>query len=341
MERIKKNFGLTGQAAVFISGLCNWLENRRFGVERVPAYTVLYILFGKIKKESLGLRAKAVAFNATLAIFPFVIFLFTLIAYLPIKGVETVVFYELQQILMPDIYEALMPFLEDLLKNRRGGLLSFGFAMAIFTATDGVMSVMGAFNHSYKVIEKRNMLRQRSVALILTLMLSVMFIVMIGSLLAGEIIMGYLVEQNVLKKNLLFYSITALRFLLAFGALYFSLLFIYYFGPSVQHKFKQLRAGALLSAMAIFLVTAAFSYYVVYVINFQKIYGSIGTLIGFMLWLHIASYSLLLGFEMNVSVQTAKSLTHWLRKQEDEDDFVVGRPEFSQFGQPSDSDKKS
>ncbi len=333
MEHIKKNFGLQGLQGALIGSLCDWLDRRHFGRGGVSAYTVLYVFFSKIKKESIGLRAKAVAFNATLAIFPFTIFLFTLIAYLPVKNIEQVFFYELQQIMMQDIYEALIPYLQDLLSNRRGGLLSFGFAMAIFTATDGMMSVMGAFNHSYRVIEKRNVLRQRIVAFLLTFFLSILLIITVGSLLAGEIMVASFVENGLLKKDWLFYCITVLRFLLAFGSLYLALLMIYYFGPTVQHKFNQLRAGALLSAVAIFLVTVIFSYYVVYVVNFQKIYGPIGTLIGFMLWLHIASYSLLIGFEMNVSVQSAKTLTHWLRKHNNEDDFVVGKPEFSQFGE--------
>src|SRR5690606_20916456 len=123
------------------------------GFGSLPLYTVAVFFFQEIASESLLNKASSLSYNFMLAIFPGIIFLFTLIPYIPITDFQDQLLNFINLVLPHNAYLAIESTLEDIIKNQNSGLLSFGFLLALFFSTNGVHSLMQAFNKSSLILE--------------------------------------------------------------------------------------------------------------------------------------------------------------------------------------------
>lgn len=277
------------------------------GFSPLPIYTIGSFFFKEIGKEALTNKASSLAYNFMLAIFPGIIFLFTLIPYIPKRiGFQDQLMKLLQLILPSQAFEAFETTLIEIVKIQNGKLLSFGIVLSVFFATNGVHNLMRAFNKSSMVIEKRSWLKQRLIALILTCIIAVSLIATIAAMTIGEIALNYINKGLGLKGNLTAYVIELSRWALL-GILYFvTISILYKYGPSNAKKWRFLSAGSWLATILAFLTIWGFSFYINHFGSYNKVYGSIGTLIVIMIWLYLNSFILLLGFELNASVDLSK-----------------------------------
>ena len=138
------------------------------GFSPLPLYTVATFFFREIGKDTLVNKSSSLAYSFMLAIFPGIIFLFTLIPFIPIHGFQDQLLSLIELVLPHNAYDAFESTLNDIVKNQNTGLLSFGFLSAIFFATNGVKNLMKAFNKSSLIIETRGWIKQRLIALALT-----------------------------------------------------------------------------------------------------------------------------------------------------------------------------
>ncbi|MCC5944106.1 MAG: YihY/virulence factor BrkB family protein [Bernardetiaceae bacterium] len=268
-------------------------------------WLVLAIFTQKVVKDNILDRAYSVAFNLTLAIFPFVIFLFTLIPYIPIENLDDRIFTELRAIMPYGIYRFIDTTLQDIVSRPRAGLLSFGFFVATFAATSGVVAFMNAFNYSYRIHGKRGVIKQRFIALGLTIAFSLVLLLTTVLLVVGEQILALLLYEQILTQDLLYYSIQIMRYLVSIIAIYFVISLLFYIGPDEKIRWNLFSKGVILATILTVLGALLFSTYISYFGTYNKLYGSIGTFIGFMLWLFLTSYIILIGFELNVSLDKA------------------------------------
>ena len=277
------------------------------GFSPLPIYTIGSFFLKEIGKEALTNKASSLAYNFMLAIFPGIIFLFTLIPYIPKRiGFQDQLMKLLQLILPSQAFEAFETTLIEIVKIQNGKLLSFGIVLSVFFATNGVHNLMRAFNKSSMVIEKRSWLKQRLIALILTCIIAVSLIATIAAMTIGEIALNYINKGLGLKGNLTAYVIELSRWALL-GILYFvTISILYKYGPSNAKKWRFLSAGSWLATILAFLTIWGFSFYINHFGSYNKVYGSIGTLIVIMIWLYLNSFILLLGFELNASVDLSK-----------------------------------
>jgi len=104
----------------------------------------------------------------------------------------------------------------------------------------------------------------------------------------------------------LYYLILILRYVIVFFVFFSTVSFIYYLAPSIHKRWKFFSLGAVVAAMLGILITHLFSYYFTNFASYNKLYGSIGTIIAFMIWIYLISIIILLGFEINASVDEAK-----------------------------------
>ena len=118
------------------------------GLSRIPLYDVVKIMQDSISKGLITTRASSLAFKFFLAIFPGVIFLFSLIPYIPIHGFHDQMMLQLELIMPADAYSTVQETINDILNQKRGGLLSIGFIITIYFATNGINAMMNAFNTS-------------------------------------------------------------------------------------------------------------------------------------------------------------------------------------------------
>ncbi|MCJ0743458.1 YihY/virulence factor BrkB family protein [Pedobacter montanisoli] len=286
------------------------------GFSPLPLYTVAVFFFREIGKEALVNKASSLAYNFMLAIFPAIIFLFTLIPYIPKRIGFQGKLMDLMALILPDnAYMAFETTLKEIVNIQNGSLLSLGFILSIFFATNGIHSLMRAFNKSSLVVETRSWLKQRLIAIVLTFIIAISVIVCIAAMTIGEISIQYLNKELDIKENLTYYAIQLTRWTLL-GVLYFTnVSMLYRYGPAHAKKWKFFSAGSCLATILAFLTMWAFSFYINHFGSYNKVYGSIGTLIVVMIWLYLNSLILLVGFELNASVDISKRSVRIIRPQ--------------------------
>lgn len=277
------------------------------GFSPLPIYTVATFFFKEIAKETLVNKASSLAYNFMLAIFPAIIFLFTLIPYIPKRiGFQETLMSLLALVLPNNAFLAFETTINEIVNIQNGSLLSLGFILSLFFSTNGVHKLMVAFNKSSLVVETRTWLKQRLVAFILTIIIALSVIVCIAAMAVSEILLNYLKEEIHYKGELTVYIILLTRWALL-GILYFiTVSILYRYGPAHAKKWKFFSAGSWLATILAFLTIWGFSFYINNFSSYNKIYGSIGTLIVVMIWLYLNSLILLVGFELNASVDLSK-----------------------------------
>ncbi|AMP98661.1 Ribonuclease BN [Pedobacter cryoconitis] len=277
------------------------------GFSPIPLYTVASFFFKELGKDSLVNKASSLAYTFMLAIFPGIIFLFTLIPFIPKRiGFQDQLMVLLQLILPAQAYKAFEATLSEIIKIQNGKLLSFGIILSVFFATNGMHSLMNAFNKSSLVVETRTWLKQRLIALVLTFVLAVSLIITIGAMTLGEIALNYINKGLHIKGHFIAYIIDISRWALL-GILYFvTISILYRYGPANTKKWRFFSPGSWLATILAFLTIWGFSFYINHFGSYNKVYGSIGTLIVIMIWLYLNSLILLIGFELNASMDLTK-----------------------------------
>lgn len=294
--------------------LISWLRRVRFEkYEGVSLYKVIKMFFKNLQEDEVMDRANGVAFNFILAIFPAIIFLFTLIPfvthYFPEVNTETIMGF-LKELIPASMYEVTSTTILDIVSNQRGGLLTAGFFFAMYLSTNGMMALMRAFNACYKTIENRSGWKTRLIATGLTLNMTMVLILAAILLVVGEFVLDY-VFQNLYRFEWLHldqytvYIIFSLRFVVLFIVFWLSISAIYYFGPSIHYNWRFFSIGSMIATCLCLAVSYGFSYYVTNFGTYNKVYGSIGVMIAMMVFIQLLTVVLLLGYEINASLHEA------------------------------------
>jgi membrane protein len=287
-----------------LTGVRTWLKTHKAFNSTQNWYNFLNKMVAKVTDNALSERASSVAFNLILAIFPFIIFLFTLIPYIPIANLENQIMSFMGRVLPSGTFDAVGSTIRDIVSRPRGGVLSIGFLGALYAATSGVAALMNAFNSSNEVEDRRGFLKTRLTALGLTFTLVVSLFLAIVVLVVGGVVTEYLQNLGVgiFNNELVLYLLNIGRYLVVFAVFVAAVSVIYKFGPDVDMKWTFVTPGSITASVLIVASTLAFSYYVANFGSYNKVYGSIGTLIALMVWLNLVMLLVILGFEMNVSL---------------------------------------
>jgi len=276
------------------------------GFGNLSIYAVIVSLLNEILEDSLLNKASALAYNFLLALFPGTLFLFTLIAYIPGDKFQEKLLELIHTILPTYAYLAFETTIEDIVKHQNAGLLSLGFVTALYFATNGVSNLMRAFNNSSLQLEKRTWLKRRVIAMLLTVVISIALIIAIAVMIAGESAIGYLQSHIASKSHLWIYILLLSRWIIIITIFFFTISLLYRYGPSHKLKWPFLSPGSILATGLAILTSLGFTYYINHFASYNKLYGSIGTVIVVMLWLFLNSAILLIGFELNASIDLSK-----------------------------------
>ena len=276
------------------------------GFEGMPVYDVAAFFIQGLQKGALSMRAAAFSYNLFLALFPAIIFFFTIIPYIPIPGFQDNLLEMLQNFIPKQSFDAVEGTLFDIVKRPHGGLLSIGFIMAMYFSTNGIHSLIEAFNQTRHTIETRSWIRQRLISIILVFILSLLVIVAIVLITLGPVALAFLVKHGMLRVSFSYYLIIAGKWIVSSALLFFAFSFLYYLAPAAQSRFRFISAGSTLSTVLTVLASVGFNYYVNSISRYNTLYGSIGTLIIIMVWIYFNAMIILIGFELNVSIQKAK-----------------------------------
>ena len=276
-----------------------------WGFEGLSIYDVTIFFWKGLMEGAITTRASSLAFNFFLAFFPAIIFLFTLIPYIPIEGFQKTLMELLGSVLPESTNKMAFKTIDDIVNNPRGGLLSVGFVLALYFSTNGVSALIEAFNSSFHIRESRSFLYQRFISLVLTLILSVMLIFTISTLIFGKSYLGSLLADGTISTEYL-YLFSFLRWFIMSTFLLFGISLLFYLAPNLQVRWKLFSPGTIFSSLFIIITSIIFSFYINNFAQYNQIYGSIGTLIIILLWMYFNSIILLTGFEINASIIASK-----------------------------------
>ncbi|MES2810672.1 MAG: YihY/virulence factor BrkB family protein [Bacteroidota bacterium] len=276
------------------------------GFGNLSVYAVTASLINEFQEDSLIDKSAALAYNFMLALFPATLFLFTLIAYVPVDNFQDKLLELLQTILPTYAYLAFETTIEDILKNKSAGLLSLGFVTALYFATNGVSNLMRTFNDSSLILEKRSWFKRRMIAMTLTIVIAIALIIALAIMTVGETVITYLQSHVASESRFWIYLLTLSRWFIIVGIFFVTISLLYRYGPSHKLKWAFLSPGSVLATGLAILTSWGFTYYINNFAAYNKIYGSIGTIIVVMLWLFLNSMILLIGFELNASIDLSK-----------------------------------
>jgi membrane protein len=279
-----------------------WLKQLHIAHGQASVYDVVDRMIQELKLDSISKRASYMAFNLTVALFPTIIFLFTLIPYIPVPNLNVDILQFLGDLIPREMYLAVSGTIEDIVNIPHGGLLSFGFATALFLSSNGIMALLDAFEKKYPSFKRRTYVRKRVIATLLTVVLSSVLLFAIAGIFFGTYIIDALVFHEIVPEQFTSQLISLLKYGSVIALFLLTTCLVYYYVPPVHDKWPFLSAGAIVATLLIFLVSFLFILYVKIFDSYNHFYGSIGTLVGFMVWLDFVCMTLILGFEVNVSI---------------------------------------
>lgn len=298
----------------------NWLRTHTFpGLLDVPIWDVVVFFFGELKKDDPFMRANAVAFSFFLSLFPAIMTLFTLLPYLPIYENFNETIHSIVEGVMPgSAGEWLISFLEDIATRERTGLLSFSTLLFLFFSTSGTATLMYSFEKKYPEIFKyRNGLMIRWIAMWLTLLLALLVLASVALIIIGSWLitrMGYYFDLS----QWITVALEAMRWILVILLFYSSITLLYRYGAPTQRKFRFFSTGATVATCLAIFSSIGFSMYINAFGTYNQLYGSIGTIIGLMLWLQINAFAIITGYELNTAIMYHRVTSSIARKKRSE-----------------------
>jgi membrane protein len=245
----------------------------------------------EIADDHLAQGAAALAFYWMLALFPAAIFLLTLLAYLPIQHIDRALLHITRSVLPDDAGALIATFVDGVVKHKRGGLLSFGAALTVWSASGGIHALMHQLNVAWDVDERRPFWHRRAVALLLAGCLVLLVIAAFILIVFGRHL-----------------HLRLLRWAIVLVALLVGIALIYHYGPSARRRrFRLFTPGSLLALAGIVVASIGFQLFVTRFGSFNLTYGSLGAAITLMLWLYLAGWAILLGAELDATIASYSS----------------------------------
>ena len=239
----------------------------------------------EIRQDHLGQGAAALAFYWMLSLFPAAIFLLTLLAYLPIPHLERALMRFVRTTLPDDAGALLSRFVENVLNHRRGGLLSFGVALTIWSTSSGIDALMHQLNVTWDADERRPFWKRRGVALLIAVCFMLLVIGAFGLIVFGRVL-----------------HLRSLRWVIVCAALLVGIALIYHYGPNVRRRFRLVTPGSLMALAMLIVASVGLQLFVSRVGGFSLTYGSLGAAITLMLWLYLTGWAILLGAELDATL---------------------------------------
>lgn len=272
-------------------------------------YDLLEMYMIGLIKGALTSRAGSISFSFFMALFPFLLFILNLIpfidmiSFIKIDNFDQTFLNYIELFLPPETQIFFADIFEDIRNKPRGGLLSSVFLLSIFLTANGISSIFSSFEESYHVTFSRNFFKQYLLSAGVSVILAIL------SLLA--VIMFFYFEFYILNNlgSLIPSEIrwTRIGQFTFFGLfVYLTVNILYFFGTIEGRKNQFFTPGALMTTLLFFLTTYGYGIYIENFSNYNQLYGSIGALLIFLLYIWINSNMLLLGFELNATLTRFK-----------------------------------
>ena len=267
-------------------------------------YDLLELYGLGIAESAFSYHASAIAFSFFMALFPFALFILNLIPFIPIEGFQADFLEFVKDGVPPNTYDAIYKIISDILNNSHSGLLSSGFILSIFLMANGLNGILGGFESSKHVLIKRGFLHQYLVALGMSLVLSLLLLLTVTIIIVFEVVIQMTIIQDVLSDRIPLIILGRYVFVILMILITISILFK--FGTIHAKNSAFISIGSVFTTILVILDSYVFGIWVLRFSKYNELYGSIGTLLIMMFYIWINCAILLLGFELNASINKLK-----------------------------------
>lgn len=279
-----------------------WVHNVSLpGNKGVPVYDVVSYILKGIADGNLWRASKGLAFSFLMALPPLLIFMFTLIAFLPFNGLQDELLFQLQQLIPDKIYEPIASTINDVMGHKHTSLLSIGFIASIILAANAVHGMMMYFSDRNK--ERRTFIKRYPICILLVFLLYFMVLLVLGTFIGYKTILHWLFTNGVLLPGSTAHVIINIgRWVILVLMALLTLSIIYYVIPMRKQRVGFFSSGAVFATIMFILLSWGFRVYLAHFNQYNLLYGSIGTVLVIMLWLFLNSLVIMLGYELNVAI---------------------------------------
>ena len=269
-------------------------------LQGLSLYDLLELYGLGIVESALTYHASAIAFSFFMALFPFALFILNLIPYIPIAGFQEDFLLFVKDGVPPNTYDAIYKIITDILNNSHSGLVSYGFLLSILLMANGLNGILGGFETSRHVLVKRGFVRQYLVSLGMSLVLAFLLIVTVAIIVVFEVV----IQKTVFSDQVQLIVLGRYAFIILMILITTSILFK--FGTKHDKNRAFISIGSVYTTILILIDSYAFGIWVIKFSQYNELYGSIGTLLILMFYIWINCMILLLGFELNATINKLK-----------------------------------
>ena len=274
-------------------------------IQNLTLYDLLKLYVFGIINGTFSTRAGSIAFSFFLAIFPFLLFILNLIPFITfIDDFQERLLAFIEKALPPGTAPYFTQIFMDIAQNQRAGLLSFVFLFSIFLMANGVNSIFTGFEFSYHTKNNRSIIRQYLVAVGVAIIIAFLLLTAVVATIVSTYLTQNLKDIGLLGDNFIWIEIG--NFIVLILVLLVGISILYYFGTKEGKQTRFFSVGSIFTTIMILLTTYLFSLYIENFASYNKLYGSIGTLIILMVYIWLNSNILLLGFELNGTIYQLK-----------------------------------
>ena len=285
------------------------------GFQGMTLYAVMKYFLKDFNLPDFTEKASAISYNFIMSVPTSCLFLFTLIPNLPFISKRALKFQLhglIHDIISAKTYNAgLIQFVDSFIDDSKIGMISFTFILSLFFASGAVMGLMRSFNKNHIGFEKMKGLKTRLEAIKLTVMLFGLLLGCLILLLLQRNMLKWLGIQNIQLRNLILYG----KWIVIVALIFYSYAFIYRYAPSTKRRWNLASPGASIATFLSILVTIAFMAFVNNFGRYNLLYGSIGTIMVIMIMIFLNSLAVMIGFELNLSINTLKTISEEKREE--------------------------
>ncbi|MEO0059044.1 MAG: hypothetical protein RLZZ312_691 [Bacteroidota bacterium] len=269
-------------------------------LEGISLYELIEMYTVGIIDGDISYRATAISFSFFMALFPFALFILNLIPFIPIDGFQQDFLQFIEESVPPNTFDAIANIINDILNNSQAGLLSTGFLLSIFLQANGINAVLGGFESSKLIVVKRKFFRQYLVALAMSLLLNFILLATVAIIVTFEVFLQKTKIQDVLSDQISLLELGRYASVILMILITVSILFK--FGIKRDKSRKFISIGSVFTTILIVISSYFFGIWVIKFSKYNELYGSIGTLLIMMFYIWINCIILLLGFELDATI---------------------------------------
>ena len=276
-------------------------HHERCSLGGVPVTAFVKRVLYKVWADDCLGKAAQLSYAFFFALFPFLLFLTTLLGYLPLPNLMKEIIALLAAVLPEEVIHLLQDNIRALVTTQHGGLLSFGIFVALWTSASAIMVIIDTLNRAYEVQEGRPFWKVGCIALLLTIGLPLFLLLSMSLLVFGPQLGGWIAAQ--IGLGLLFQVLWhVLRWLVILLLLTVTLAPVYSWAPAAAHAWRWITPGSVFAILATLITSLGFSYYVTNLGAYDATYGSIGAVIVLLTWMYLTAFFILVGGEINAAI---------------------------------------